>query len=155
MSCDVIYEELAAYAAGELDAARAAEIGEHLPACEVCRRRLEALAAADAALTRMRPEPPSPEAVLAARRALADAVRRPAAPDVMALDEVAEFLRLTPDELEDVAEDLPAFELGGKVRVRRERLLEWIEQREREYARESMESWAARAAAGHLPRGVL
>jgi hypothetical protein len=36
----------------------------------------------------------------------------------MTLGEVAEFLRVPPDALAEVAEDLPAFEIGGQVRVR-------------------------------------
>ena len=143
MNCDVIYEELAAFAAGEVDAERQAEIRRHVAACDRCRRRLAALERADAALGRMRPARPPAEAVLAARRALADAIRPVRAPEIMTLDEVAELLRVTPEQLGEVVEELPAFELAGQVRVRRQRLIEWIGQRERDYTRQAAASWAA------------
>jgi len=145
VNCDVTYEELAALAAGELPPERAGQVRAHLPACPRCRRRVEALGRADAALAGLRPQAPPPRALLAVRRELA-AVTRPARPaEVMTLEEVAAFLRITPDQLADVLEDLPAFELAGQVRVLRQRLIEWLEQRERNYARHTAESWAARA----------
>ena len=61
----------------------------------------------------------------------------------MTLDEVGEFLRIGPETLSEIAEELPAFELGGQVRVRRERLLEWVRRREQDYARGAAASWAA------------
>jgi len=145
VNCDVTYEELAAVAAGELNAAREAEVLAHLPDCERCRRRVAALRRADNVLAGLRaPEPPA-EAVLAARRAVAAIVHRPEAVEVLTLDEVAEFLRITPEQLDELVEELPAFELAGHVRVRRARLVEWIERRERDYARQTAGSWAAHA----------
>jgi hypothetical protein len=65
----------------------------------------------------------------------------------MTLDEVAEFLRISLDELEEVVTELPAFEVAGQLRVRRARLLEWVEARERAYRRSSAQSEVARAFA--------
>ena len=73
----------------------------------------------------------------------------------MTLDEVAAFLRIDPSDLGEVAEELPAFELGGQVRVRRERLIEWIQQRERAYTRQAGESWAAREMTDELSLGAF
>ena len=153
MSCDVTYEELAALAAGELPAAREAEVLAHLGDCERCRRRVNALQQADGVLATLRPARPPAEAVLAARRALADVLRRRQAPEIMTLEEVAEFLRLTLDQLADVAEELPAFELAGQVRVRRARLIEWIERREGDYSRQRAGSWAAHGMSEALSEG--
>ena len=94
-------------------------------------------------------------AVLAARRAVSRVLRRPHTPEVMTLDEVAAFLRVGPDELAEVVELLPAFELAGRIRVRRARLIEWIEQRERDYTRQATGSWAARAAGEEFQQGAL
>ena len=66
----------------------------------------------------------------------------------MTLAEVAEFLRVSPDALAEVMEELPAFEVGGQVRVRRARLVEWVAERERNYARSRAESEVAHALAG-------
>ena len=66
----------------------------------------------------------------------------------MTLDEVAEFLRVSLEELGEVVGELPAFELAGRVRVRRTKLIEWIEKRERAYARGRIESEVAGILAG-------
>ncbi len=155
MNCDVTYEELAALAAGDLPADREAEVLLHLPDCPRCRNRMEAVRRADAALKALPPCEPPVRAVLAARRALAGVVRQPAPAEVMTLEEVGEFLRLTPDQLDQVAEELPAFELAGQVRIRRAALLEWVQQRERDYARQTAGSLAARIVSGEPEQGAL
>ena len=154
MDCDVLYEELAACASGDLDPKRQAEIAEHLPRCRRCRQRLAAIKAADAALRALRPPEPPGGAILAARRALAELTRAAPAPEIMTLAETAEFLRLEPEQLGEIVEELPAFELAGQVRVRRARLVEWIRQRERTYARQAAASWVARGAANEFEEGV-
>ena len=134
MSCDVTFDELAACGCGDLSDERQAEIREHLARCSQCRRRLGALEKADAALVSLPPVHPAAGVVLAARRAVAE-VTRPSAREIMTLEEVAEFLRVTAEEMDELAEQLPAFELAGRIRVRRSRLAEWIADRERQYRR--------------------
>jgi len=147
--------QLAEYAAGEADGSTTAEVETHLAACAECRRHVAALRRADAALAALPPATPSARALLAIRRELAREVRGAGTgPEVMTLDEVAEFLRLAPAELDEVAADLPAFELAGQVRVRRARLLEWIERREREYLRNTVASRVARTLAANGWKGV-
>ena len=73
----------------------------------------------------------------------------------MTLDEVAAFLRLSDAQLDEVVEELPAFELGGQLRVRRQRLIEWLQQRERDYARQAAGSWAAQALSDEFDKGAL
>ena len=155
MNCDVTYEELAALAAGELPSEREAEVLAHLPDCGRCRGRLAALRRADAVLHALPPLKPPAEAALAARRAVAPVVRGTRAAEIMTLDEVAEMLRIGPEQLDEVVEELPAFELAGQVRVRRARLIEWIEQRERDYAGQTAGSWAAHGLSDEFEQGVL
>jgi hypothetical protein len=147
VDCDVTYEELARLAARELDADRAAELGQHAQACEACRRRLAALEAVDSALDRLPRLEPSAAAVLGVRRTLSREVRGGDEPELMTLDEVAGFLRISLDELEEIVLDLPAFELAGQLRVRRAKLAEWIEARERAYSRSRAQSEVARILA--------
>ena len=154
MSCDIGYEELAAFADGDLEAGRLREIREHLQCCRACAGRLKALQRADAVLESIPRVQPPAGAVLAARRAVSATIRRPLFPEIMTLAEAAEFLRITPDQLGEIVEELPAFELAGQVRIRRDRLLEWVEQRERDYARQRSDSWVARAKGIALGRGV-
>lgn len=145
VGCEMTYEELAAFAAGDLDARRHSGINDHLLRCERCRDRIDALGRADEALAELVPAKPSPRAVADVRQALSQAIRTEAPPQVMTLEQVAMFLQITADQLGEIAETLPAFELAGQIRVRRVRLVEWIEQRERDYSRNSAASSAAQA----------
>jgi hypothetical protein len=133
MKCGTAYKELAAYTRNELPAERQQELGRHVGECQTCRQRLAALRAVDGALRALPREEPPAETILAARRLLSAEIRPPPESEVLTLDEVAAFLRIEPEELGPYVEQLPAFELGGRIRVRRSRLLEWIEQRERQF----------------------
>ena len=148
MECEISYEELARFAAGGLGAERAGRIDEHLESCGACRQRLLALKRVDAGLRALPRLEPRAAAVLEARRLLSVEVRGRQAPDVMTLDEVAEFLRLPLEALDELVTELPAFEVAGFVRVRRERLTEWLCERERSYLRARAESEVARMLAG-------
>ena len=145
MDCKIDYEELAAFAAGELEGELEGEIGRHLGECERCRTRLAALEKTDEALKRVGPYRPSAGALLRIRGALAQEVRGPAGLEIMTLAEAGEFLRLTGKQLGEIAGELPAFELAGQIRIRRTRLIEWLQQREQAYARQAAASWAARS----------
>ena len=144
MDCEITYDQLAAYATGDLGDTLLAEIRNHLPDCQRCSQRIAAINRADATLKHLPPLSPEPGAVLAARRALAEELRDPGLPEIMTLAEVGDFLRLTPDQLGEIAEELPAFELAGQIRIRRAKLEEWLQQRERDYSRQAAASWAAR-----------
>jgi len=147
--------QLAEYAAGEGDAATAAGVEEHLATCAECRRHVAALRRAESALAALPAPRASAGALLAIRRELAREVRGAGAgPEVMTLDEVAAFLRLSPGQLDEVVSDLPGFELAGQIRVRRTRLLAWIERREREYLRNTVASRVASALAANGWKGV-
>ncbi len=154
MNCNVTYEELAALAAGDLDADRAAAVGDHIPGCERCTRRMAALGQADEALGALRPARPAASAILAARRAVAEEIR-PSVDPIMSLAEVATFLRIGEDDMGEILDELPAFELAGRIRIRRSRLIEWIAQRERDFARQRAASWAARASGRELEKGAV
>ena len=125
-------------------------VERHAAACGTCRQRLASLGRLDAALGQLgRIEPPSPT-VLHVRRAILAELRGGQAPELMTLDEVAGFLRISLDELEEIVLELPAFELAGQLRVRRSRLLEWTEAREHAWTRCSAQSEVARILA-HTP----
>jgi hypothetical protein len=154
VDCEVTCEQLAALTAGDLAELEAERIGAHAADCELCRRRLGDLARADAALAGARADRPSARAVLSAQRTYAE-VTRPAGPaEIMTLAEAARFLRVTAEQLGEVLEELPAFELAGQIRLRRARLIEWIEQRECDHSRRSAGAWAARYAADPFGKGV-
>jgi hypothetical protein len=148
MTCEIGYEELAALAAGDLPPDRSEQLRDHLAGCDACRRRLDAIEEVDTRLTRLRQHVPAAGAVLETRRLLSREVRGTGGQEVMTLEDVAEFLRVSVEDLSEAVPELPAFEIGGRIRVRRTKLIEWIEQRERAYARSRIESEVAGSLAG-------
>ena len=154
MPCELTDVELAEFSAGDLASERVAEIEQHVVACTECQRRLAALRKADGVLRALPRMAPSARSILGTRRLLADELRDGNEPEIMTLDDVAAFLRISLDELDDIAGELPAFELAGRVRVRRARLVEWIEQREIRYRMQNTESSLARIAAAPFGKGV-
>ena len=70
MLCELTIEELAAFASGELDAERSAEIGVHVERCAECRERLDDIGQVDAALNSLRRYEPTAEALLDARHSI-------------------------------------------------------------------------------------
>jgi hypothetical protein len=143
-TCTTTSDTLAAWLAGDLMADAASACEQHVASCPQCQAHCDELAAVDQALAAVQLEAVPPAALLATRRALAatiDAEQR--APEVMTLDDVAEFLQLPAEELEGVVHELPAFELAGRLRVRRQCLLEWIRERERRFQDDAAAQWAA------------
>ena len=154
MNCTITHEILAQFQAGDLDDERSHSIKQHIPHCPRCRARLEALRNTDRTLCRLGHTEPSAEALLNTRHLLSEEIRQPQPPEIMTLDDVAEFLHIGREEVEQFAEELPAFELAGAVRVRRTRLIEWIEQREHQYLRQTVESRVARIARYAVQKGA-
>lgn len=150
MACEVTYEELARFEAGEAEATRAGWLKEHIVSCAQCGRRIAALRRTDAALRSLRVVQPSAGVLWNVRRLLSRELGGGGTPEVMTLEDVARFLHVPPERLAEEADDLPAFEIGGEVRVRRTRLMEWIRQRERAYGRRAVESAVARVLAGEF-----
>jgi hypothetical protein len=137
MTCDECREWLPEAAAGELgrdapvDAVRA-----HLQACAECRRRVEAFGALLSGLRGLPAAKPGTRAVLAVtehlhRRAASASARRTEFGPVLDLDDLAEYLRVDRDSLDDYLDEIPSFEIGGRLRFRRESVETWIASRER------------------------
>lgn len=55
-------------------------------------------------------------------------------PDVMSIEEAAGFLGITVPELVGCLDELPAFEIAGRIRFNREHLIEWMKSRENDLA---------------------
>jgi len=72
----------------------------------------------------------------------------------MTLSEVAEFLRIGPEEMNDIIGTLPAFEIAGRLRVRREKLMEWVQEKERGYTRANIQSEVSRILSGRFTREI-
>ena len=81
----------------------------------------------------------SDEGALRMRQALTQALQDTATPqrdprEIMTMEEVAEFLRTTADEVDRRLADVPCFELGGNILFRRDAVLEWVDRQERSFA---------------------
>ena len=59
---------------------------------------------------------------------------------VLDMDELAEFLRVSKDIIEQYLDDIPCFELGGKILFRKKSIEEWIEGREKDFGFQMFES---------------
>jgi len=151
MDCDWSHEELAAFTDGDVTPERAAEADAHLRACDTCRRRVATLREVTASLSALAGEEPPSGISLGTRQALLRELRTAPEPEVMTLEEVAEFLRVPPGDLAAVVSELPTFELAGHLRVRRAALEDWIARRERRQRRQVAESQVARALRRALP----
>ena len=77
--------------------------------------KLKMQAALDEELSRVRNAPPKP---------------------IMTLLEIADYLRMTPENIEENLGDIPCFEFAGKLLFRKEAVDEWIKIREKNYAGE-------------------
>jgi hypothetical protein len=66
-------------------------------------------------------------------------VRRTEFGPVMDMEELAEFLRVDAETVEEYLDQIPCFELGGKLLFRRKSVEEWIEGRERTVAVQSLQ----------------
>lgn len=113
----------------------------------------------DATLAKLMGEPvpePLAQRVLARVR---EAARSPGpvpahVPEVLTLRDAAAFLRISEEELAQILDELPLFELAGQLRIRTERLREWIEQRERTYQRNAFRTSALRITRSAWLEGV-
>jgi hypothetical protein len=157
MPCEITHEDLSEYALSDCAPERATKLAAHIGSCRECAARLAALRDVDVALGALPRRSPSAAGLLEARRALSQSIddrRPPGAHEIMSLEEVAQFLRIAEEDLEAIVDQLPSFEIAGRIRVRRARLVEWIEQRELLQMRERMRGELTRAAREDDGRGV-
>lgn len=143
MTCPFTDEQLAAWSTAGAEAG--IEWGGHVARCPSCQTRLTALQRMDQ-LLRQTITQPVPAAL--AERVRATLQRQWKSTEILTLEEVAAFLHLSIDQLDEITDELPAFELAGQIRVRKTKLLEWIEARERAYLRAITQSRTRRIIHG-------
>ena len=142
MNCDDCLERLSPFEAGELATDLAEQVQQHLAECAGCSRLLEALRRTGEWVDRLRDDQP-PRSVCVRILAEADELLAPVldeAPEIMTPEQLARFLRVPLADLADVIDTIPGFEIGDQLRFRRERVVEWINERERARARRSLYS---------------
>jgi len=133
MNCKSCTNRLSEYADHELAENEAREIKAHLDKCAQCReqlRRLEQIASAAATLKR---HAPSADCLLKISKAIhqrAQPPRRTEFGPVLNFDELAEYLRVDQETIGQYLDEIPSFELGGKLLFRKKSLEAWIEGKE-------------------------
>jgi anti-sigma factor RsiW len=154
MKCDQTVEMLAAYFAGDLPPDAASGIDRHLEGCSACRDVLQRMRRCEAQLRQLG-EMPLPEH-LASRsaRMIADHLLQQRPQEILTLREVGQVLRLTPEQVQQIADTLPSFVVVGEVRVRRDRLMQWIQQQEQHSLRDRVRSQTARIVRAAFEKGM-
>ena len=134
MNCTECRNLLSACEAGELAEQDEEAVLEHTNGCAECRRLLRSVRAVTRTVEELE-DPPPPQRI-ALEVLSAPALRSSAAsfdaPEIMTPEDLARFLRLSPEELDEIIDLVPGFELGGRLRFRKQRVTEWIESRERQ-----------------------
>lgn len=146
MKDDELEALLSLHAAGELDPALAEEVQARVDADPEAAALLASFQALGDLCQGARRAPPAPPARVAQRvlERLHHELDAPASPetqgaaDVLTPDQVARLLQVTRDELADEMPSMPFFEFAGRMRIRRERLQEWIDQREQKARRATL-----------------
>ena len=133
MNCESCREKLSELLAGELDAIHAAGVRQHLADCPSCARLLEAMRTTADMTDRLLDMDPPRALCLRIMAQTGDGFGPDlaAAPEIMTPEQLARFLQVPLAKLEDEIGALPSFEIAGELRFRKDRLLEWIEERER------------------------
>ena len=124
-------EDLAALADGQLSGDAELAARRHIESCPRCCGVLQGHRRLDGLLAALPVHQPGREVLDRVRRQV---LPRTPAEAILTLEEVAALLRLDEEAMALIVDDLPAFELAGRIRVRRDRLDEWIDARQRQYA---------------------
>jgi len=137
MECEEYRELFPEYLKEELDVHTADRMHQHIETCPECRKAFRESAELDTLFARLPVYEPSPESVLHIR---AETIYKELKPEkrtdfgeVMDIEELAEFFRVTVDIIEEYISDIPCFELGGKLLFRKKRIEQWMEDRERDF----------------------
>ncbi len=137
MNCQACKEKLSEYADHELARNEAQEIKNHLAKCAGCRkqlRRLEQIASATATLER---HTPSTDCLLKINKAIHQRTqphRRTEFGPVLNFDELVDYLRVDHETIGQYLDEIPSFELGGKLLFRKKSIETWIESKETGFA---------------------
>lgn len=129
----VICQLLHPYLDDELDSNQKTDFLNHLEDCEECRRFIDSMTAIRSLIISEKDETIDDYADLEIRRRLQNEALSLTIHDddtIYDLPTVARILKISRDEVRQLVEEIPAFSIGGKLRVRKSTLLAWIEKQE-------------------------
>lgn len=138
MNCEECRQHISEYVDGELDEAAAKDFDAHTADCDDCRRAVESMRSMAAAVADLPQHTPGTETILRISETIHESDPAPApvqkAPHefgaVLDIDELAAFLRVDREAVAVYLEELPSFELGGKLLFRKSKIEEWVSKRE-------------------------
>lgn len=133
MKCEQYRAQLSEYLDDDLPVEQQDEIDNHLGQCERCReelRRYEKLNTLAAKLPAFRPGTAVTLRIKTAFQAARPPERRTVFGPVMDITELADFLRVSQEVVGQYLDEIPSFELGGKLLFRRKSVEEWIGRKE-------------------------
>jgi len=129
------------YFDGELGTDESRRFEEHLEICRDCKRRLDELSLLRNSMGRELSGELGNDADLRIRRKIRESEEKTVtSPEIMDLEDVARLLRIPVHDAIDLLDQLPSFEVGGRLRFRRNRIMEWIEHAERKLLQDRQES---------------
>jgi hypothetical protein len=137
MNCEACREFLPEYQENVLPSDTAEDVRNHLAACTDCRREQQRDAVLLAAARALPRATPSPEVILITSSKIHSSKppqRRTDFGPVLDINDLADYLRVGPEVLETYVEEIPHFELGGRLLFRRVAVENWIAEREQSRA---------------------
>ena len=140
MNCEQCQELLSEFEAGELTEEQAANVHKHVEQCNECSELLKAIEVSTELVCELADEEPS-RAMSLRVLGKVDEMLAPDltdAPDILTPELLAKFLGISLEQLEDDIHLIPGFEIAGNLRFRKERVIEWIEERERDRERQRL-----------------
>lgn len=133
MNCETCHELLPEYQEDALPIKTSEDVREHLEACAECRRQqFHDASLLDAARALPR-HAPGTEVMLRISKRIhgsAPAPRRTDYGPVLDITELSEYLHIEPSVLGLYIDEIPHFEMGGRLLFRRTTVERWIEARE-------------------------
>ena len=133
MTCDAYQELIPEYLEKSLPSELEQELTRHMDTCAACQKYLQAAKALSAAIQTLPRHQSSTETrlkIIAAIQQTAPARRSGEFGPVLDMDDLAQYLRVDKTVLGTYLDDIPHFELGGKLLFRRKSVDQWIEARE-------------------------
>ena len=133
MKCDHCRDRISEYLDRDMPEQERKDMEKHIEECDTCRGELEIMAGISSMIDMLPVRAPNADVVLNISRAIHIQIEKPPRTGfgpVLDIHELAEFLRVTTGTIEEYLDEIPCFELGGKLLFSRKSIEEWIARRE-------------------------
>lgn len=133
MNCNACEPLISPYLDGELEPDQMNAVEMHLASCEQCSESAQTIEFLTGGATELDPVTPGADVIMKTCAAIRNANPEPhhtTFGPVMDVDELMEYLHIDQETLELYVEELPFFELGGKLLFRTQSIDQWIQRRE-------------------------